>query len=878
MANTIAVQVLGDVSNIRKSLGSVEKQLGGFGKTAGRIGGLIKGALAGAAVGAAFKSVVSAASDAQQSLGATETVFGKFADKVIRDSKGAATQFGLSANSYRENANLIGSLFKNQGVDADKLAGKTKNMIGVASDLAATFGGDTKSAVEALGSAYKGEFDPLERYGISIKQSAINAVLAAKGQDKLTGAALKQAQQMATTSLIMKQSKDSLGAFGKESDTLAHQQQVLAAKIDNIKVAVGNVFIPMMTRAATYVSDVVLPALARFGAWFKQEALPRIQEFGNQLKANVLPVLQRLADFITGTVIPAAVSLAKFINNNRTTFTALAITIGTAVAAYKAYQVAMNISTAATKAFNAVQVAMKVIMATNPFVLAIIGIAALAAGLIYAYKHSETFREVVNGAFKAVQTVVGNVVGFIVDRFADLLTVWTTVAGGILHAAAKAFGWMPGIGGKLKKMDAAFQATSEKIIGKLRDVADSAYGWGSDVAQGFANGINAKSYAAINAAGGMANRVISISRQTLDEHSPSKIFQKIGEYVGEGFVIGIKGSEDDVAGAAEKLAEKVTTGFQKKAGDKKGLTLAKDFMRQFKDEIAQLKTVARQRAAVADKIKEAKQKVLDAIQVKDDYANSVREGIVAFASVLNVNPRTDEDGNVQALTAADLISGLTDKVQKAKEFAQNIKTLTAAGLNQTTLRQLIDAGVDSAGETATVLASAGSEVLTTINDLQAQATAAGTTLGTETANTFYTAGIQAAQGLVAGLEANADALANQATKLAKKLVKAVKKALGIKSPSRVFKQLGIYVNAGLAEGLGKTSPVERAMASLSSTVSNGFQPALTISDAAISTSNGGGGGNSYSITVQSLDPRTAGPLVTQAIKDYERTNGRSWNR
>ena len=130
-------------------------------------GSRLRGALGGAAalvgfagIAAGVKSVVTAASDAEQSIGATETVFGKFADNVIAKSDKAAKSYGLSANDYRTSANLIGSLFKNQGVAVDKLAGKTDDMIGVASDLAATFGGTTADAVDALGSSLQGRVRP----------------------------------------------------------------------------------------------------------------------------------------------------------------------------------------------------------------------------------------------------------------------------------------------------------------------------------------------------------------------------------------------------------------------------------------------------------------------------------------------------------------------------------------------------------------------------------------------------------------------------------------------------------------------------------------------------------------------------------------------
>lgn len=306
------------------------------------IGGAMAGVFAAEKIGSFFIGAVQEASDAQQSIGATETVFAKAAASIIKNSQKAATKYGLSANTYRENANLIGSLFRNQGVAADQLAAKTDKMISIGADLAATFGGSTTDAVNALGSAFKGEFDSLERYGISIKQSNINALLAARGQDKLTGAALKAATQQATTDLIMKQSSASTGAFAKESDTLAHKQQVLGAKWDNLKTKLGNQLLPVITTVTGFFSDKLLPALgnvgdafapivdavkgfaasfgsggglggisstvAKIGAAFATLG-PPLQEFGEQL----LPVLLTIGSQIKSTVGPAIQSIGSII-------------------------------------------------------------------------------------------------------------------------------------------------------------------------------------------------------------------------------------------------------------------------------------------------------------------------------------------------------------------------------------------------------------------------------------------------------------------------------------------------------------------------------------------------------------------------------------
>lgn len=266
---TIRVNVTADNKKLTSTLKDSEGKLKKFGKNVGKAT-LAAGALAAGALIVISKASVKAASDAQQSIGATETVFGKFAGTVIKTSNQAADSVGLSANAYRENANLIGSLLGNQGVAQDKLAAKTKAMIGTASDLAATFGGTTSDAVEALTSAFKGEFDPLEKYGISIKQSTVNTeayriagVKTKAAFDKLTVAQQNQAKQQATTNLITKQSSKTLGAFGKESDTLAHQQQVMSSRFEDLKATIGTALTPALTTMGAQINKNVLPPLQK---------------------------------------------------------------------------------------------------------------------------------------------------------------------------------------------------------------------------------------------------------------------------------------------------------------------------------------------------------------------------------------------------------------------------------------------------------------------------------------------------------------------------------------------------------------------------------------------------------------------------------------
>ena len=202
-------------------------------------------------IGLLAKESISYAAEAEQSYGAVESIFGDHAQGIISASKGAAEAVGLSGREYRELTASTGAMLKNMGMPMDEVASKSQNLVGVASDLAATFGGSTKDAIEAVNALMRGEADPIERYGVSIKQSDINARMAAKGLDGLTGSAAKQAQAQTLLEMLTEQTSSAQGQFARETDTAAHKQQVATAKYNDAKEAIGTGLLPMFAELAS---------------------------------------------------------------------------------------------------------------------------------------------------------------------------------------------------------------------------------------------------------------------------------------------------------------------------------------------------------------------------------------------------------------------------------------------------------------------------------------------------------------------------------------------------------------------------------------------------------------------------------------------------
>jgi anti-sigma28 factor (negative regulator of flagellin synthesis) len=259
---TLSLKITGDSRDGVRALDDVEGKAGRMDGVFGKMGA---GIAAGAAIGVAAlaglgKQAFDAASELQQSTGAIDAVFGDWALDIEQAAQSASTSVGLSTSQYENMAAVIGAQLHNAGMAHDEMKDKTTALIATGADMAAIFGGTAADAVDALSSALKGEMDPIERYGVSLNQNAIQTQMAADGTDKLTGAAQKQAQTNAILELITKQTADTQGQWAAQSGTAAEAQQILGAKVENLKAKIGEGLLPIFASAASWISDKVLPA------------------------------------------------------------------------------------------------------------------------------------------------------------------------------------------------------------------------------------------------------------------------------------------------------------------------------------------------------------------------------------------------------------------------------------------------------------------------------------------------------------------------------------------------------------------------------------------------------------------------------------------
>lgn len=211
--------------------------------------------------------------------------------------------------------------------------------------------------------------------------------------------------------------------------------------------------------AATYSGAAATAADTTAG---KQRRLSvALSEAGETIGYKLLPAMLKLTD--------AATAALDWMTKHPKLMKDIAIGVGVLAAAIVALRVEMLAASAVSKvmavsqAMQAVaagtateaQIALNTAMRANVIGLIVTALALLVAGLIYAYKHSETFRDIVNGAFHAVGVAVlavwNNLLAPVFEFWGKAISVvlhmWGAMLGLLAHVPG--MGWAKDLADKL---------------------------------------------------------------------------------------------------------------------------------------------------------------------------------------------------------------------------------------------------------------------------------------------------------------------------------------------------------------------------------------------------------------------------------------------
>ncbi|MFF8408975.1 phage tail tape measure protein [Streptomyces omiyaensis] len=372
----------------------------------------------------------------------------------------------------------------------------------------------------------------------------------------------------------------------------------------------------------------------------------------------------------------------------------------------------------------------------------------------------------------------------------------------------------------------ALPASIARSLGSLGTLLINA---GRDVVRGLWAGIKAMGGWIKGQIIGWAKQVIpGPIAKALGIASPSKVTTAQGRWIARGLVVGMTAETKAIKAAATKMSDiildattvKLTpkikggTKKQNRAIEKENQRLlaaaakargrALTSLRMGSDKLL---AMASREERLAAQLKTATSRLNDLVKARADLVASVRSGILDAANITN--------GTENGVTGSSILAGLQDDLRRVRQFASDLEKLRARGVRADLISQIAQAGIEQGGATAAALAAASSGQIQQINSTQEQLVAAANRAGNAAGDAMYGAGIQAAKGLIEGLKREQSAIEQQMLMIAVGMQKAIKKALGIKSPSRVMASIARFIPAGVVQGIESgRSAVDASMAGL----------------------------------------------------------------
>lgn len=238
-----------------KSLGNAERRIDRLGAGFSKAGAIML--TAGGLMAAGMWKAGQAASDLEQAVGGSTAVFGEAIGIIDDFADTSAEGFGLSQRAARELTSQLGAMLKGFGFTREEAARTSVEITQLGSDLSAAFGGNPEEAVQALGAALRGERDPIERYGVSITAAAVDAKALEMGLASTKSELDANAKAQATLAIIMEQTSDIQGQFGREANTAAGQQARLKASMEDLAAAIGEGVLPIMRDGIGLINGMV---------------------------------------------------------------------------------------------------------------------------------------------------------------------------------------------------------------------------------------------------------------------------------------------------------------------------------------------------------------------------------------------------------------------------------------------------------------------------------------------------------------------------------------------------------------------------------------------------------------------------------------------
>ena len=194
-----------------------------------------------------FKESTQAAAEAEQKFSKLNTVFGKTSNAMSK-AISLASKLGVATSTAASSLSTVGDLLQAQGMYTTESLETAYEWISQFQDIIAFK--DINMSLEEFAqnfmSGAAGNLRNFRTFGSIVRESAVNAELAKKGLDNLTGSELELAKMTTRAEMALEQQKNAIGATQREWDTMLSVQRRYEEAMTRFQESVGNALNPVI--------------------------------------------------------------------------------------------------------------------------------------------------------------------------------------------------------------------------------------------------------------------------------------------------------------------------------------------------------------------------------------------------------------------------------------------------------------------------------------------------------------------------------------------------------------------------------------------------------------------------------------------------------
>jgi phage-related protein len=259
----IAIKIFADVQSLKKSLAGADDELQSFRDKVSASGK--KMVAAGSAMTAGLtvpilamgKSFVDAGVDMAETASKVQTLFGDQADEINAWADTSAKSFGQSKKAALDAAGTFGNMFLQLGIGRREAAEMSKSITELASDFASFHNTSPEEAIQAIGAAFRGEFDSVQKYVPTITAAAVEHKALEMGLKRSTRELTAQDKALATQAILFEDAGDAVGDFDRTASGAANTQRTLGAEFANLRAELGEKLLPVYQRLQEMVRGLI---------------------------------------------------------------------------------------------------------------------------------------------------------------------------------------------------------------------------------------------------------------------------------------------------------------------------------------------------------------------------------------------------------------------------------------------------------------------------------------------------------------------------------------------------------------------------------------------------------------------------------------------